>query len=310
MNGSNQLALVVPANTTCEATDITTKITNGDYTVDVTVKGVTVTLPKETDAAFKLEAITQTDGTLLTNFAKDPSSKITAVTASRSLKELYSNYDAVYGKLVTDMGGTMKFALAANTQKAAPASRGVTVNENDGTVTVTNQYDGEPINVTLQGKCGENVIFTETIPVIIPAANLNGTFSYKDAEKTEFDYDVTDESTRKAGFDLTTAFIWKDKNSKEVWPTFATDTYASAAMTIYGFSIEYSLSGNDASSFVKPTISDNKLKLTDAMAKLSMNNANLVVTVKATPTSPWGSMVGQAKTITVKVSTWVDDTTN
>ncbi len=46
------------------------------------------------------------------------------------------------------------------------------------------------------------------------------------------------------------------------------------------------------------------------MAKLSMNNANLVVTVKATPTSPWGSMVGQAKTITVKVSTWVDDTTN
>ena len=79
---------------------------------------------------------------------------------------------------------------------------------------------------------------------------------------------------------MTTAFIWKDKNSKEVWPTFATDTYASDAMTIYGFSIEYSLSGNDASSFVKPTISDNKLKLTDAMAKLSMNNANLVVTVK------------------------------
>ena len=107
---------------------------------------------------------------------------------------------------------------------------------------------------------------------------------------------------------MTTAFIWKDKNSKEVWPTFATDTYASDAMTIYGFSIEYSLSGNDASSFVKPTISDNKLKLTDAMAKLSMNNANLVVTVKATPT--WGSMVGQAKTITVKVSTWVDDATN
>ncbi|KAA4027615.1 hypothetical protein F3F38_04715, partial [Bacteroides ovatus] len=311
LNGSDQLALVVPANTTCEATDITTKITKGDYTVDVTVKGVTVTLPKETDAAFKLEAITQTDGTLLTNFAKDPSSsKITAVTASRSLKELYSNYDAVYGKLVTDMGGTMKFALVANTQKAAPASRGVTVNENDGTVTVTNQYDGEPINVTLQGKCDENVIFTETIPVIIPAANLNGTFSYKDAETTEFDYDVTDENARKAGFDLTTAFIWKDKNSKEVWPTFATDTYASDAMTIYGFSIEYSLSGNDASSFVKPTISDNKLKLTDAMAKLSMNNANLVVTVKATPTSPWGSMVGQAKTITVKVSTWVDDATN
>ncbi|MFQ9799423.1 MAG: hypothetical protein ACLR23_11335 [Clostridia bacterium] len=80
---------------------------------------------------------------------------------------------------------------------------------------------------------------------------MNGTFSYKDAETTEFDYDVTDENARKAGFDLTTAFIWKDKNSKEVWySTFATDTYASAAMTIYGFSIEYSLfQGNDASSF-------------------------------------------------------------
>ena len=309
---SNQLALIIPANTTCEATDITTKITKGDYTVDVTVKGVTVTLPKATDAAFKLEAITQTDGTLLTKFAKDGSNKITTVTASRSLKELYSNYDAVFGKLVTDMGGSMKFALAANAQKdATPVpDRGVTVNENDGTVTVTNKYDGKPINVTLQGKCGENVIFTETIPVIIPAANLNGTFSYKDAEKTEFDYDVTDESTRKAGFDLTTAFIWKDKNSKEVWPAFADDTYASDAMAIYNFSIEYSLSGDNASLFVEPTIANNKLKLTDAMAKLSMNNANLVVTVKATPTSPWGSMVGQAKTITVKVPTWVDATTN
>ena len=310
LNSSNQLALIVPANTICEATDITTKITKGDYTVDVTVKGVIVTLPKATDAAFKLQAITQTDGTLLTKFAKDPNSgKITAVTASRSLKELYSNYEAVYGKLVTDMGGTMKFALAANTQKdAAPApDRGVTVNENDGTVTVTNKYDGKPINVTLQGKCGENVIFTETIPVIIPAANLNGTFAYKDAKKTEFKYDVKDKDTRKAGFDLTSAFVWNDKNKKEVWPTFASDTYASNAMTIYGFSIEYSLSGANASSFVKPTISDNKLKLTDAMAELSMNNADLEVIVKATPTSPWGSMVGQAKTITVKVSTWVDD---
>ena len=77
-------------------------------------------------------------------------------------------------------------------------------------------------------------------------------------------------------------------------------------MDIYNFSIVYSLSGKDASSFEVPTISDNKLKLIKSIAETSTIKSTMEVVVTATPTSPWGSMVGQAKSITVTVSTWVD----
>ena len=313
LNKTNGLALIVPAKTTCDATDITTKITNskGDCTVDVTVKNVTITLPDAKKDEFNLKAIAQTDGTLLTKFAKDVTGKIETVTATRSLKELYSNYADVYKNLVTNVGGTMKFMLAANDQKATTVERGVTVGEDDGLVTVTNKYDGKPIKVTLEGKCGDNVIFAITIPVIIPAENLNGKFDYKEAKKTAFDYAVTDKNTRNEGFDLTSAFVWNDKNSKEVWPTFAPDTYASDAMAIYGFYIKYSLSGEGVFSFEEPTYTggtvNNKLVLKKATADLSMSNSKIVVTVTATPMSPWGTMIGQAKTITVTVPTWVDE---
>ena len=209
-SNSGELALTVPEKTTCEATDITTKITNGDYTVDVTVKGVTVTLPDAENKAFKLVANTYTDGTLLINLGKDVNGKVNAVTASRSLKELYTNYDKVYENLVTTVGGTMEFALADDVQKdAAPEERkGVEVAK-DGTVTVSNDYDGKPIKVTLEGKCDKEKIFAITISVVIPANELNGTFGYKDAKNTKFEYDVKDATARKAGLDLTTAFVWK-----------------------------------------------------------------------------------------------------
>ena len=307
-SNSGELALTVPEKTTCEATDITTKITNGDYTVDVTVKGVTVTLPDAENKAFKLVANTYTDGTLLINLGKDVNGKVNAVTASRSLKELYTNYDKVYENLVTTVGGTMEFALADDVQKdAAPEERkGVEVTK-DGTVTVSNDYDGKPIKVTLEGKCGKEKIFAITIPVVIPANELNGTFDYKDAKNTKFEYDVKDATVRKAGLDLTTAFVWKDGDKKNVWPTADDDTYGSNnAMDIYNFSIVYSLSGKDASSFEVPTISDNKLKLIKSIAETSTIKSTMEVVVTATPTSPWGSMVGQAKSITVTVPTWVD----
>ena len=307
-SNSGELALTVPEKTTCEATDITTKITNGDYTVDVTVKGVTVTLPDAENKAFKLVANTYTDGTLLINLGKDVNGKVNAVTASRSLKELYTNYDKVYENLVTTVGGTMEFALADDVQKdAAPEERkGVEVTK-DGIVTVSNDYDGKPIKVTLEGKCGKEKIFAITIPVVIPANELNGTFGYKDTKITKFEYDVKDATARKAGLDLTTAFVWKDGDKKNVWPTADNDTYGSNnAMDIYNFSIVYSLSGKDASSFEVPTISDNKLKLIKSIAETSTIKSTMEVVVTATPTSPWGSMVGQAKSITVTVPTWVD----
>lgn len=59
--------------------------------------------------------------------------------------------------------------------------KGVEVTK-DGTVTVSNDYDGKPIKVTLEGKCGKEKIFAITIPVVIPANELNGTFDYKDAK--------------------------------------------------------------------------------------------------------------------------------
>ena len=116
---------------------------------------------------------TYTDGTLLINLGKDVNGKVNAVTASRSLKELYTNYDKVYENLVTTVGGTMEFALADDVQKdAAPEERKVVKVDKDGTVTVSNDYDGKPIKVTLEGKCGKEKIFAITIPVVIPANEM------------------------------------------------------------------------------------------------------------------------------------------
>lgn len=55
-NSSGALVLKVPASTVCEATDITTRITtqDGNKSINVTVKGVTVSYPDANDAAFKL----------------------------------------------------------------------------------------------------------------------------------------------------------------------------------------------------------------------------------------------------------------
>ena len=55
-NSSGALVLKVPASTVCEATDITTRITSqdGNKSINVTVKGVTVSYPDANDAAFKL----------------------------------------------------------------------------------------------------------------------------------------------------------------------------------------------------------------------------------------------------------------
>lgn len=199
-NSSGALVLKVPASTVCEATDITTRITSqdGNKSINVTVKGVTVSYPDANDAAFKLIDNTQTwDGSkavLGRTFTGEgtQASNYTAVTATRNLKELYSNYAAVENSFAgLGSGATLKFAPVL--AEGESTITGVTVSES-GDVTVTKSYEGDPIKVTLTGKCGEHEVFSKEIAVTIPADKLNGTFAYS-AEKPEdqgkLTYDVT-----------------------------------------------------------------------------------------------------------------------
>jgi hypothetical protein len=210
---SGALVLKVPASTVCEATDITTRITSqdGNKSIDVTVKGVTVSYPDANDAAFKLIDNAQTwDGSkavLGRTFegAGTQESNYTAVKATRNLKELYSNYVAVASSFTgLGSGATLKFAPVLADGESSIT--GVTVSES-GDVTVTNSYEGDPIKVTLTGKCGEHEVFSKEIAVTIPADKLNGTFAYS-AEKPEdqgkLTYDVTSIEKRKEGLDLKT----------------------------------------------------------------------------------------------------------
>ena len=244
-NSSGALVLKVPASTVCEATDITTRITSqdGNKSINVTVKGVTVSYPDANDAAFKLIDNTQTwDGSkavLGRTFTGEgtQASNYTAVTATRNLKELYSNYAAVENSFAgLGSGATLKFAPVL--AEGESTITGVTVSES-GDVTVTKSYEGDPIKVTLTGKCGEHEVFSKEIAVTIPADKLNGTFAYS-AEKPEdqgkLTYDVTSIEKRKEGLDLKTALVWKDATAaeNEIWPEAAENIYNNnTPMTIY-----------------------------------------------------------------------------
>mgnify|MGYP000009163506 CR=1 FL=1 len=295
-NSSGALVLKVPASTVCEATDITTRITSqdGNKSINVTVKGVTVSYPDANDAAFKLIDNAQTwDGSkavLGRTFTGEgtQASNYTAVTATRNLKELYSNY-AVVESSFTGLGS------------------GATVSES-GDVTVTKSYEGDPIKVTLTGKCGEHEIFSKEIAVTIPADKLNGTFAYN-AEKPEdqgkLTYDVTSVEKRKEGLDLKTALVWKDATAAEnkIWPEAVENIYSNnKPMTIYGFSVEYTMEEGANNGSFEPTITDGVLKLTTTAANWSVSSKPMEVKVTVTPKSPWGAM--EAKTVTVTVPAW------
>ena len=313
-NSSGALVLKVPASTVCEATDITTRITSqdGNKSIDVTVKGVTVSYPDANDAAFKLIDNTQTwDGSkavLGRTFTGEgtQASNYTAVTATRNLKELYSNYAAVENSFAgLGSGATLKFAPVL--AEGESTITGVTVSES-GDVTVTKSYEGDPIKVTLTGKCGEHEVFSKEIAVTIPADKLNGTFAYS-AEKPEdqgkLTYDVTSIEKRKEGLDLKTALVWKDATAAEnkIWPEAAEDIYNSNdPMTIYGFSVEYTMEEGANNGSFESTITDGVLKLTTTAAEWSVSSKPMEVKVTVTPKSPWGAM--EAKTVTVTVPAW------
>lgn len=313
-NSSGALVLKVPASTVCEATDITTRITSqdGNKSIDVTVKGVTVSYPDANDAAFKLINNAQTwDGSeavLGRTFTGEgtQASNYTAVKATRNLKELYSNY-AVVESSFTGLGSGATLTFAPVLAEGESTITGVTVSES-GDVTVTKSYEGDPIKVTLTGKCGEHEVFSKEIAVTIPADKLNGTFAYS-AEKPEdqgkLTYDVTSIEKRKGGCDLKTALVWKDATAAEnkIWPEAAVDIYNSNdPMTIYGFSVEYTMEEGANNGFFEPTITDGVLKLTTTAAEWSVSSKPMEVKVTVTPKSPWGAM--EAKTVTVIVPAW------
>lgn len=313
-NSSGALVLKVPASTVCEATDITTRITSqdGNKSINVTVKGVTVSYPDANDAAFKLIDNTQTwDGSeavLGRTFTGEgtQASNYTAVTATRNLKELYSNYAAVENSFAgLGSGATLKFAPVL--AEGESTITGVTVSES-GDVTVTKSYEGDPIKVTLTGKCGEHEVFSKEIAVTIPADKLNGTFAYS-AEKPEdqgkLTYDVTSIEKRKEGLDLKTALVWKDATAaeNEIWPEAAKNIYNNnTPMTIYGFSVEYTMEEGANNGSFESTITDGVLKLTTTAAEWSVSSKPMEVKVTVTPKSPWGAM--EAKTVTVTVPAW------
>ena len=313
-NSSGALVLKVPASTVCEATDITTRITSqdGNKSIDVTVKGVTVSYPDANDAAFKLIDNAQTwDGSkavLGRTFegAGTESDNYTAVKATRNLKELYSNYVAVASSFADlGSGATLKFAPVL--AEGEVSITGVTVTES-GDVTVTNSYKGDPIKVTLTGKCGEHEVFSKEIAVTIPADKLNGTFAYSVAEPEDqgkLTYDVTSVEKRKAGLDLKTALVWKDATAAEnkIWPEAAENIYQSnQPMTIYGFDVEYAMEEGANNGFFESTIAEGVLKLTTTAAEWSVSAKPMEVKVTVTPKSPWGAM--EAKTVTVTVPAW------
>lgn len=313
-NSSGALVLKVPASTVCEATDITTRITSqdGNKSINVTVKGVTVSYPDANDAAFKLIDNAQTwDGSkavLGRTFTGEgtQASNYTAVTATRNLKELYSNYAVVESSFAgLGSGATLKFAPVLADGESSIT--GVTVSES-GDVTVTKSYEGDPIKVTLTGKCGEHEIFSKEIAVTIPADKLNGTFAYS-AEKPEdqgkLTYDVTSVEKRKAGLNLKTALVWKDATAAEnkIWPEAVENIYSNnKPMTIYGFSVEYTMEEGANNGSFEPTITDGVLKLTTTAANWSVSSKPMEVKVTVTPKSPWGAM--EAKTVTVTVPAW------
>lgn len=312
-NSSGALVLKVPASTVCEATDITTRITSqdGNKSINVTMKGVTVSYPDANDAAFKLIDNAQTwDGSkavLGRTFTGEgtQASNYTAVTATRNLKELYSNYAAVESSFTgLGSGATLKFAPLADGESSIT---GVTVRES-GDVTVTKSYEGDPIKVTLTGKCGEHEVFSKEIAVTIPADKLNGTFAYS-AEKPEdqgkLTYDVTSVEKRKAGLNLKTALVWKDATAAEnkIWPEAVENIYSNnKPMTIYGFSVEYTMEEGANNGSFESTITDGVLKLTTTAAEWSVSSKPMEVKVTVTPKSPWGAM--EAKTVTVTVPAW------
>lgn len=296
-----KLALIVPQNTVCETpTTIVTRISKGDYSIDVTLENVQVSYPAEAD--FTLANSNAWDGAkAILNLKETGSSPITAVTAERDLTELFSNYMDLKNAL-TSLGGAFKFSVVGDT----PA--GVTLNATTGALSVAKNYPvgGAGFSVKVEAKCEEKVISTKTIPVVFNTAKMNGTFDYEGvaADKDKLAFDVSSAVTRGEGVEVSKALVWKDASDRQLWPSDgASDAYNNnSGAEIFGFAVSFELvAGEDNDNF---DLDDATGKLTLTRPTDTQNTKAMTVKVKAIPTSPWGTV--EPRVVTVTVAEWVD----
>ena len=301
-----KLALIVPQNTVCETpTTIVTRISKGDYSIDVTLENVQVSYPAEAD--FTLANSNAWDGVkAVLNLVETGVAPITAVTAERDLTELFTNYAGFVGDgsngTFTSLGGKFEFSVVGDT----PA--GVTLNPTSGALSVAKNYPvgGAGFSVKVEAKCEEKVISTKTIPVVFNTAKMNGIFDYKGADETKdkLAFNVSSAAERGNGVDVSSALVWKDASDRQLWPsTDASDAYQSSkGAEIFGFAVSFELvAGEDNDNF---DLDDATGKLTLKRPGDTQNTKAMTVKVKAIPTSPWGTV--EAKVVTVTVAEWVD----
>ena len=303
----HKLALIVPQKTVCETpTTIVTRISKGDYSIDVTLENVQVSYPAEADLT--LVNSNAWDGAKAILNLVEAGAPITAVTAERDLTELFTNYAGFVGDnghngTFTSLGGEFKFSVVGDTP------RGVTLDATSGALSVDKTYNGAAagFSVKVEAKCGEKVISTKTIPVVFNTAKMNGIFDYKgtDEGKDKLAFNVSSAATREEGVEVSKALVWKDASTtpRQLWPSDgASAAYDGSGATIFGFKVSFELvAGEDNDNFeLNPTTG----KLTLTRPTDTQGTKAMTVKVKAIPTSPWGTV--EPKVVTVTVAEWVD----
>lgn len=283
-------------------------LSSANTSLVITIPSVKIDYPKE-----EYTLVNNTPGTwdgktalLNPNFATDIDGKITTVTATRSLTELFSNFSAIEKNIVTDLGGTIEFTL-----KDSPI-KGVEVVSSTGVITVDKTYEGKkPIVALVTIKCGEKKLSEKNVPIAIPA-EMNGTFAYATVEEGETQGElavtVTDPETRATAVELKNALSWKDAKENDIWPNATADIYKGDPMGTNGFSVSYAFKNKNAADNAKFTLSSENgtLTMNDDVANWTQYSIPMEIVVTATPKSPWGDMSSLAKDITVKVPAWRD----
>ena len=303
---SGNLVLEVPAGATYTGT-VTTKITNTTGHISIVLStDVDIKYPAEAD--FTLANSNAWDGAKAILNLVEAGDPITAVTAERDLKELFTNYEDFVdngsdGKL-TSLGGKFEFSVVGD------VPTGVDLDAATGALSVDKTYNGAAagFSVKVEAKCGEKVISTKTIPVVFNTAKMNGTFDYKgtDEGKDKLAFNVSSAATREEGVEVSKALVWKDASTtpRQLWPSDgASAAYNnSSGATIFGFTVAFELvAGEDNGSFdLNPTTG----KLTLTRPTDTQGTKAMTVKVKAIPTSPWGTV--EPRVVTVTVAEWVD----
>lgn len=284
-------------------------LSSANTSLVITIPNVKIDYPKEEEYTL----VNNTPGTwdgktalLNPNFATDIDDKITTVTATRSLTELFSNFSAIEKNIVTDLGGTIEFTL-----KDSPI-KGVEVVSSTGVITVDKTYEGKkPIVAIVTIKCGEKKLSEKNVPIAIPA-EMNGTFAYATVEEGETQGElavtVTNPETRATAVELKNALSWKDAKENDIWPNATADIYKGDPMGTNGFSVSYAFKNKNAADNAKFTLSSENgtLTMNDDVANWTQYSVPMEIVVTATPKSPWGDMSSLAKDITVKVPAWRD----